>query len=80
MATSKSAGETFSRLGTFGDRDMPTGDHIPDPIARKIVVQSDKTFGNRYNRCEQGRALDSTESPSVVSACQAFHFDHFSPK
>ena len=49
MATSKSAKETFSRLGMFGDRAMPRIDHIPDPNARKIIEQSDKTFGNRYN-------------------------------
>jgi len=49
MATSKSASETFSRLGVFGDRAMPRIDHIPDPKARKIVQHSDKTFGNCYN-------------------------------
>ncbi len=48
MATSKSASETFSRLGMLGDRAMPWIDHIPDPNARKIMEQSDKTFGNRY--------------------------------
>jgi hypothetical protein len=48
MATSKSAKETFSRLGMFGDRAMPRINHIPDPNARKIIEQSDKTFGNRY--------------------------------
>ena len=47
MATSKSAKETFSRLGMFGDRDMPRINHIHDPNARKIIEQSDKTFGNQ---------------------------------
>jgi len=32
----------------FGDRAMPMGDHVPDPNARKIAAQSDKTFGNCY--------------------------------
>lgn len=27
---------------------MPRINHIPDPNARKIIEQSDKTFGNRY--------------------------------
>jgi hypothetical protein len=42
-------------LGMFGDRAMPRIDHIPDPNARKIIEQSDKTFGNRYkgNCCSQ---------------------------
>src|SRR5208337_222286 len=56
MATSKSASETFSRLGIFGNRAMPRIDHIPDPNARKIAEQSDKTFGNRYMRHFRGRA------------------------
>ena len=49
MATSKSARDTFSRLGMFGERAMPRIDQILYPNARKIVEQSDKTFGNRYN-------------------------------
>ena len=29
---------------------MPRINHIPDPNARKIIEQSDKTFGNRYKK------------------------------
>jgi hypothetical protein len=55
MATSKSANDTFSRLGMFGDRAMPRIDQILDPNARKIVEQSDKTFGNRYKLLSERR-------------------------
>ena len=37
----------------FGDRAMPMGDHVPDPNARKIAAQSDKTFGNCYNEVKR---------------------------
>lgn len=56
MATSKSAADTFSRLGMFGDRAMPRTNHIPDPNARKFVHQSDKTFGNCYSSILRCRA------------------------
>ena len=48
MATSKSANDTFSRLGMFSGRAMPRVDHNLHPNARKIIGQSDKTFGNCY--------------------------------
>ena len=64
MATSKSASETFSRLGMFGDRAKPRMDHIPEPDARKIAAQSDNTFGNCYI-CSSYNQEELTAAPGA---------------
>jgi hypothetical protein len=52
-AISNSANVQFSELGMFGRRAMPRVKHNPDPIARKILRQSDKNYGNPYKRLQK---------------------------
>ena len=69
MATSKSAGETFCRLGMFEDRAMPTVDRILYPNARRIIEQSNKTFGNRYKAIVTDVSFREDEGGDGLSFC-----------